>query len=245
LKEYKPERESPFQRLQRELGERIANAELGEKLPPEPELARQMGVSRSTLREAMRTFEVQGLIMRRQGAGTFIVDKKGVFDTGLEVLESLETIADRMDLEVSMGRLDVDELSADAELAETLGVQVGTKLFSVARVINVKERPVAYLRDILPRDVLSQQDLEEGFTGSVLDLLIKRGDPPLEQSRTEIRAVAARSTEARALNIQRGDVLLMLKADLVTKEGNVIDHSHSYLLPGYFRLHVNRKIGII
>ena len=51
------ERESPSQRTQRELGERIASAEQGEKLPPEPDLARQMGVSRSTLREAMRTFE--------------------------------------------------------------------------------------------------------------------------------------------------------------------------------------------
>ena len=89
------ENESPFHRLQRELGERIASAEPGENLPPEPELARQMGVSRSTLREAMRSFEAQGLLMRRQGAGTFVVEKNGVFETGLEVLESLETIAER------------------------------------------------------------------------------------------------------------------------------------------------------
>ncbi len=245
MKEYNREHESSFQRLQRELGGRIANAEPGEKLPPEPELARQMGVSRSTLREAMRFFETQGLLMRRQGAGTFVVDKNGVFDTGLEVLESLETIADRMGLEVSIDGLEIEELSADAKLAEALEVQIGAKLISVTRVINVKKRPAAYLRDILPRDVLSQQDLGEGFTGSVLDLLLKRGDPPLEYSRTEIRAVAARSKEARALHIQRGDVLLMLEADLVTKTGNVIDHSHSYFLPGYFRLHVNRKIGII
>ena len=238
-------RESPYKRLQRELGERIASAEPGEKLPPEPELARQMGVSRSTLREAMRFFEIQGLLIRRQGAGTFVVHKSGVFDTGLEVLESLETIADRMEMDVSMGKLDINELSADVELAEELEVQVGTKLVSVTRVIKAEGRPVAYLEDILPNDVLSKQDLDEGFTGSVLDMLIKRGDLPLEQSRTEIRAVAARSKEARVLQIQRGDVLLMLEANLVTKTGNVIDHSHSYFLPGYFRLHVNRKIGII
>ena len=245
MKKFKQERDGPFQRLLRELGERIASAETGEKLPPEPELARQMGVSRSTLREAMRTFEMQGLIIRRQGAGTFVVNKSELFDTGLEVLESLETIADRMGLEVSMGELEIEALSADAELADALGVQLGTKLLSVTRVINAKGVPIAYLRDILPRDMLSQQDLDERFTGSVLDLLIKRGDPQLEQSRTKIRAVAARSKEAHALQIQQGDVLLMLEANLVTKTGNVVDHSYSYLLPGYFRLHVNRKIGII
>ena len=245
MKAYKQKKESPFQRLQRKLGERIASAEPGEKLPPEPEFARQMGVSRSTLREAMRFFEAQGFLMRRQGSGTFVVERSDVFDTGLEVLESLETIADRMGLEVSMGGLEIEELSADEELADAMGVLLGTKLVSVTRVINAKERPAAYLRDILPSDVLSQKDLEEGFTGSVLDLLIKRGNPPLEQSRTEIRAVAARSSEARALRIQRGDVLLMLEANLVTQSGKVVDYSHSYFLPGYFRLHVNRKIGII
>ena len=237
--------ESPSQRAQRELGERITNAESGEKLPPEPELARQMGVSRSTLREAMRTFEAQGLLIRRQGAGTFVVGKDEVFDTGLEVLESLETIADRMGLEVSMGELEIEALSADVEMADALGVLVGTKLLSVTRVINAKGVPIAYLRDILPRDMLSQQDLDERFTGSVLDLLIKRDNPQLEQSRTKIRAVPARSKEARALQIQQGDVLLMLEANLVTKTGNVVDHSYSFFLPGYFRLHVNRKIGII
>ncbi len=180
-----------------------------------------------------------------EGAGTFVVNKGELFDTGLEVLESLETIADRMGLEVSMGELEIEALSADAELADALGVQLGTKLLSVTRVINAKGVPIAYLRDILPRDMLSQQDLDERFTGSVLDLLIKRGDPQLEQSRTKIRAVAARSKEAHALQIQQGDVLLMLEANLVTKTGNVVDHSYSYLLPGYFRLHVNRKIGII
>ena len=245
MKDNNREHETSFQRLQHDLGMRIASADPGEKLPPEPELARQLGVSRSTLREAMRSFEAQGFLMRRQGAGTFVTVKDGVFDTGLEVLESLETIAARTGLEVSMGGLEIEEYSASEELAEEMEVAMGTELVSISRVINSKERPVAYLRDILLVDIYSQQNLNEGFTGSVLDLLIKRSDPPLEQSRTEIRAVAARPEEARALQIQRGDVLLMLEANLITQSGNVVDHSYSYFLPGYFRFHVNRKIGII
>jgi hypothetical protein len=50
---------------------------------------------------------------------------------------------------------------------------------------------------------------------------------------------------ARALDIQRGEALLMFEADLVDKTGRVIDHSFSWFLPGYFHFHVNRKIGII
>jgi GntR family transcriptional regulator len=37
----------------------------------------------------------------------------------------------------------------------------------------------------------------------------------------------------------------MFEADLADKNGRVIDHSYSWFLPGYFRFHVNRKIGII
>ena len=237
--------ESPFHRLQRELGDRISAAEPGEQLPPEPELARQMGVSRSTLREAMRSFEAQGLLMRRQGAGTFVVDKTDVFETGLEVLESLETIAERSGLQISMGGLDIMEFSADDEIAEIFDAPIGSKMVSVTRVINAKGRAAAYLQDILPAEILAKHDLDDNFSGSILDLLIKREDISLGSSHTEIKAEAATSTVARALHIQRGDVLLLLEADLTTDKGKIIDHSYSYFLPGYFRLFVNRRIGII
>lgn len=236
--------ESPYQRLQRELGAVITSAEPGTKLPTEPDLAAQMGVSRSTLREAMRSFEAQGLLIRRQGAGTFVVGKTGVFETGIEVLESLETIAARLELKISMGDNEIESIPADESLAKTFGVRKGSTLVRVNRVMHAEGRSIAYLQDILPRNVLSMKDLEEGFTGSVLDLLIRRGKPKLSKSNTEINAVSAPSRVARALEIQRGDVLLMFEADLVDMEGKAVDHSLSYFLPGYFRFHVLRSIGV-
>ncbi len=107
--------QNTFQRLQSQLAGLIAATTPGERLLSEPELARQLGVSRATLREAMRTFEGQGLIRRRQGVGTFVVDHPNVIDTGLEVLESIETLASRMSLDVSMGDLRVAQIEADFE----------------------------------------------------------------------------------------------------------------------------------
>ena len=54
----------PFQRLQADLADLIAKTPAGQRLTSEPELAKQMGVSRATLREAMRTFETQGVIQQ-------------------------------------------------------------------------------------------------------------------------------------------------------------------------------------
>ena len=91
----------PFQRLQVELTNLIASLPTESRLPSEPVLARELGVSRSTLREAMRSFETQGLIRRKQGVGTFVIGEVPVIDSGMEVLESIETSAGRIGLSVS------------------------------------------------------------------------------------------------------------------------------------------------
>jgi GntR family transcriptional regulator len=235
----------PYQRLQTQLAALIADTPAGEKLSAEPELARQMGVSRATLREAMRTFEGQGLIRRRQGVGTFVVGQSPVIETGLEVLESIESQARRIGLEVTMGDWHITTSQANAEQTEALGVTMGTKLVQVRRVILTNDRPVAYLVDTLPEDILTADDLSQGFTGSVLDLMLKRGTPPLKNSYTEISSVAATGESARALQIQRGDVLLQLTARLYASDGRVVDYSHSLFLPGYFHFHVVRRISTL
>ena len=235
----------PYQRLSTELADLIARTEPGERLLSEPALAKQLGVSRATLREAMRAFEGQGLIRRRQGIGTFVVSHKQVIESGLEVLQSIESLAEKIQLPVSMGDLKISQIFADTSLSEKLRVIEGAELIEVKRVIRAEGRSVAFLVDILPEKVLISSDLEEGFTGSVLDLLLKRGAITLMNSFTEINAVAATSDIARLLEIQRGDVLLMFQAYLYDDAGRVVDFSQSYFLPGYFRFHVVRRVGLL
>ncbi len=232
------------QKLHENLGRIIANAKPGERLLTEPELARQLGVSRATLREAMRTFETQGLIRRRQGSGTFVVHPSHVIETGLEKLESIETLAKRIGLPVSMGELRMDNRPAIDEEAKALSIPPGTPIMHLSRVILAEGHAVAYLIDNLPVDILSPKEFEKGFTGSVLDLLLGHGSPVLSSSRTEINAVTATAEVARSLGIQRGDVLLRFSAMLFSDTGRVVDYSFSYFLPGYFRFHVVRRVGI-
>ena len=232
----------PFQRLQADLAAMIGKTEAGGRLPSEPDLARQMGVSRATLREAMRTFEVQGLIRRRQGSGTFVVGQVPVIEAGLEVLESLETMAVRRGLEVSVSDLRVESLAADAENSEGLGVAVGTALTRVRRVMREESRPVAYLAATLCAAALKPEQLGPDFKGSVLDFLLKRGDM-LTVSKAAITAVAAPAEVAKALQIQRGDVLLQFISKLYRSDGTVLDYSWSYFIPGYFNFHVVRRVG--
>lgn len=232
----------PFQRLQADLADLIARTPAGQRLVSEPELAKQLGVSRATLREAMRSFETQGLIRRRQGSGTFVVGKVQVIDSGLEVLESLETMAKRLELEVSVSNLSIDVVKADAEIASALSIPMDTKVTRVRRVIRADGRPVAYLVDTLLEETLRGTDMPTDFHGSVLDFLLERGDS-LASSRANISAIGATAEVAKALEIQRGDVLLHFYSQLFNASGKAIDYSLSYFIPGYFHFHVVRRVG--
>ena len=232
----------PFQRLQADLAKLIERTPAGQRLLNEPELAKQMGVSRATLREAMRTFETQGLIRRRQGSGTYVVGKVPVIDAGLEVLESLDTMARRMNLPITISDLHIEQMNADAEIATGLGVAEGTRITHVRRVIRADGRPAAYLIDTLPSAILDPSELPATFSGSVLDFLIARGDK-LGISRATIGATNAPAEVAKPLEIQRDDVLLKFVSQLFDAKGGVVDYSVSYFIPGYFHFHVNRRVG--
>jgi GntR family transcriptional regulator len=237
-----PNHNTLSQRLHENLAGMISATKPGDRLPTEPELAKQLGVSRAPLREAMRTFETQGLLLRRQGVGTFVVRPTQVLESGLEVLESIETLAKRTGLPVSPGKVEVEQRLATSKECNTLGLEPGCTVISVSRVILAENRPVAYLVDILPEDVLSPDEVQQGFSGSILDLLLERGSPQLVNSHCEIAAVAANSTISRALHIQRGDAILKFSSRLFALDGRVVDFTYSYFLPGYFRFHVVREL---
>jgi len=232
----------PFQRLQIDLANLIERTPAGQRLLSEPDLAKELGVSRATLREAMRSFETQGLIRRRQGSGTFVVGKVQVLDSGLEKLESLETMAKRLGLEVSVSDLSIEAVAANEETAVALDVVVNAPLTRVRRVVRADSRPVAYLVDILPEGILHSNDVPDNFHGSVLDFMLGRGDS-LASSRANVSAIGATAEVAKALEIQRGDVLLHFYSQLFDNNNKAVDYSLSYFIPGYFHFHILRRVG--
>ncbi len=231
-----------YQRTAETLSEILESVEPGTYLPSEPKLARSLGVSRATLREAMRIFERRGMIVRRQGVGTYVTQLPHVIDTGIETLESIERLADRIGLKVETGNLEIRERTETEKELRQFGWGNELPLIEISRVILAEGRPVAFLIDILPEKYLPV-DIKAGeFRGSVLEVLLQRDEPEIWQCPTDITAVSASPEVARHLNIQRGDALLFFEARLYSKEGEVIDHTYSYFLPGTFRFHINRQV---
>ena len=215
----------------------------GDRLPSEIELSQRLGISRPTLREALRHLEEDGMIVRRHGVGTFVAAPEPVIEAGLEVLESIDRIAERHGLSTGMSEARVEERAAEPAEIEGLGLQSDTPITVVTRVIMADGERVAYLTDIVPQIYLRQADLDSDFHGSVLDLLLARGWPGLSHSRTEMAADAADAKLSAALHVTRGAPLMRLEAQLFATDGQIVDYSISHFVPGYFRFHVVRRIA--
>jgi GntR family transcriptional regulator len=233
----------------------------GDRLPSEIELSQQLGISRPTLREALRLLEEEGSIVRRHGVGTFVAHSQPVIESGLEVLESIERIAQRLGLSTSMAKARIEERTAAPREARALGLEGDGAVTAVTRVIAADGQRVAHLVDVVPQQVLRGEELRgyalplrpglatsssthaDGFHGSVLDYLLARGWPALSHSRTELSAEAADPELAQALGIPRGASVLTLEAQLYAQDGQVVDYSISRFVPGHFRFHVVRRIG--
>ncbi len=81
----------------------------GEKIPPEPELMKLYGVGRSTIREAIKTLSMSGILKVQQGSGT-----------------SVNTNLDGLNMEQKLRRADFDDINSVRSLLETEIVRLAT-----------------------------------------------------------------------------------------------------------------------
>jgi GntR family transcriptional regulator len=223
----------------------LAEREAGEQLPPEPELAQQLGVSRSTLREALRALKDKGLIERKQGVGTFVQSPPTVIPGGLETLESLDSLAGRLGLEIRTAQVSFESACAETwpDVMERLGLDAEDEVTAVRRVKLAGSRPVAYIEDLVPAAVIPAGELEAEFRGSVLDTLCDRSKPPPDYARADIRVLTATRELSARLELEEGAPVLLLEELLYSTEGRPIEFSRNYFVPGFFGFYVIRRIS--
>lgn len=216
----------------------------GEQLPSEADLAAQLGISRPTLREALHNLEQEGLIVRRHGVGTFVSRRTLILESGLEVLESLESQAHWLGLNTEVVQLTVSECPATDEERTMLKLteDEAVDVLDVDRVIAIEGEPFAYLKDVVPLTYLRQEDLGEQFSGSVLDIFLQQDVVLPVASQTQISAEGADAQLAKRLDVPKGTALLKLVGQLYSYDEKVLDYSLSYFIPGHFKFHVTRRV---
>lgn len=221
----------------------VANSEPGDQLPSEPELAQKLGVSRATLREALRALKDKGLITGRRGVGTFVQNRPPLIPSGLETLESIDTIAQRLGLDLRTVQVTIEAQKATSELREKLNLSADDTVVHVRRVKMARNQPVAYLEDIVPATIADLETIRANFRDSVLDLMREQVEPPPDYARADIMAVPADQELSKRLRRPPGSALLLLQETLYAADGTPLGYSYNYFVPGFFNFHVIRRIA--
>jgi GntR family transcriptional regulator len=219
----------------------------GDRLPPEHDLAAMLGISRGTLRTALERLEATGEIVRRQGSGTFVgrMPRPAARDEGLERLEPYSSLAKGRGRRLTVAELRIGEVAAGADAAAALGIDPGTAVTRIERVLLADGAPAARMIDTmapgvaLPPEAQLRRALERG--DMVLDVLLAH-DVGVAYATTTIkpRLVGARERLGRDLGITRATAVLELEEIFHGIAGDVLYVSRDTFAPGELDLHVLR-----
>lgn len=117
-----------------------------ERFPSEFDLARTLGVSRATLREALRVLEEEKVIVRKHGVGTF-VNSKPLFSSGIEQLSSVSSMIRDVGMEPGTIFMDVSENAMCDDMMKKFNCSEEERLVTIKRVRTADDDPVVYCID--------------------------------------------------------------------------------------------------
>lgn len=224
-----------------ELRQAILSGEfpLGSKLPNEDDLCVRFGVSRATLREAVRGLVEDGAVIRRHGSGTYVTHRPMLgnsLDTNFSYTEYLASSGLRAGKEL----LSLRTTPADDESAGALAVERGTDLIEARRVRTADGRPAIYSVDAIPTALFGREPRRSAFLGSLYQLLAEAGHP-VDHAEAVLSPVLADRETARLLDVAQGTPLQYLQQVDLDVDGHPLMFSREWHAPSVIELRVYRR----
>jgi DNA-binding GntR family transcriptional regulator len=194
---------------------------MGAQLDNETDLARQLGLSKPTMRRALEYLVGRGLLVRKRGIGTQVVHTKITREVELTSLydDLAKTSRDPSTTVVTFRT----EPASDA-VAATLGIAAGTPVYAFERLRYAGAEPLALMRNHVPEYLahLCAADLE----AQGLYNLFRANGITMRIAKQAIGARAATAAEARALGERKGAPLLVMERSAYDEQGRAVEHGH-------------------
>ena len=190
--------EPSYAQLVRIVQEQIAMGRLrpGDRLPSESQLCEHHAISRMTVRRAINILVEQGLVISKQGQGTFIKPMQFWAATfGLGQFQNL--LADERRIRIKILEASID--SADGRVTRKMAIKRGQRMLFIRRLILSHDKPVMYHREYLIYDPLRpivESQLEVTFLRGLFEGI---GNFFIKRSMLSIEATVLKSEEARLL----------------------------------------------
>lgn len=209
-----------------------------EKLPSEFELSKKLGVSRATLREALRILEEENVIIRRHGVGTF-VSSKPLFTSGIEQLNSVTNMIKNAKMTPGTIFLSSSIVGATEDDTKKLYVEKESEIYMFERVRTANGQPVVYCLDKIPLAILPETFKQE--QESLFVLLEEECNVEINYAVTTIEPIGFHEKISPILECDPETSLLLLKQVHFDQHDRPVLYSYNYFRADKFSFHVVRK----
>jgi GntR family transcriptional regulator len=214
-----------------------------DRIPSEMDLAESLGVSRTTIRDALSRLENEGVIYRKQGSGTF-VNRPGLrIKSRLEEIWSYEAVLEDHGYVPSTRVLDVRFEPAEPSLAGVLELSPGEKMLVVEKLFLEDELPVIMAVNHIPEKLIEKPYEARDLESPVFEFLAQFGQQHLSYYLSEFVPILAGGSIATNLNISSSTPLLSLEEIGYSEENSPILKACSYFRDDLLRLRfIRRKV---
>lgn len=213
---------------------------VGDALPSERELSERYGLSRTTVRLALRELERLGFVVRQHGRGTFVSDRSGRTTNLMQAYSFTDQMRE-------LGRsplttiLEFSETEADKYLSEHMGVRLGEKLYKLKRLRSADGMPMMVERSYLPmckflslkRPMLEQRPL--------YDIIENVYNVKISVAEEEFFASIARPIDAHLLGIPEGSPVLDLVRTTYDVRNELVEFTLSVARADQFKYKVSHS----
>lgn len=174
-------------------------------LPKEIDLAKRLGISRNTLRQATNKLEYEGLLVRKKGIGTKVAEK--TVSTHLNQWHSFTQEMNSQGISFKNYKMDIEWVEADQKVASFFNIETGMIILKLTRLRGDDEAPFVYFESYFhPRIGLSGG---ENFSRPLYEILENDYNVVPMLSREKIKARLATAITAKRLQIKKGEPVLV------------------------------------
>ena len=215
---------------------------IGDNLPTEVELCEQFGVSRYTVREALRRLVEQGMLARRQGSGSEVI----AAEPGQGFVHHVRSLADlfqyALDTHLDIGS--IQQVALPPDIAPRVGGAPGSQWLLIKSVRRTEPggAGICVTHSYIPQRHASIRPEIPGCVGPLYALLEKRTGEPIVEAIQEIQAVAMSAEIAAGLESRPGAYAMCLLRRYASQKGTLIASFNWHLADDFtYRMQLSRS----
>jgi GntR family transcriptional regulator len=219
----------------------LTNQFEGDRIPSETDLAAELGVSRTTIRDALSRLEIEGVIYRKQGSGTF-VNRPGLrIKSRLEEIWSYEAVLEAHGYSPSNQILGLKIVPADPDVAADLARPAGESMLMVEKLFLEDQEPVILTRNFIPQETIVEPYIEDDLRRPVFEFLAQFCQRHLNYYLSDIVPVIATGRLAGRLHLPDPTALLSLEEIGYDDNNEPVIKAYSYFRDDLIRLRLIRR----